>query len=385
MAKQTYRRYGNVTEPVYSPDYVIKTSELNAYEKGAQVMSIRICGQFGDNIDQTMLLASVMLNELLHSMFPSVADSISVCPVLQDELTDEESQTILQIQPKVKIIGESELVSTTDFNLLIIEDCATDLGVVSVLMSSGDDIIHTLFSPIFRYLEWYLAADKKSDYLYFGLDHEPACFDFVSLHKLSKLLGDDNHDLKFVDIDSIVEYEVCDFCGKRYTKGDNLVELNDGRKMCISCAENRVDNNKNILKSHLNSAKIFLESTYGITIDDEYKFCFESTVKIANTLKQNHSLEKRSSDIPLKSYVDDNKKVHVEYSIPSVNLSELLVRELTHIWQLKHLPDISEELAEGHIALVAVQYLRFLTHWLRSELLIMRVRKISLVKAIASS
>jgi hypothetical protein len=50
----------------------------------------------------------------------------------------------------------------------------------------------------------------------------------------------------------------------------------------------------------------------------------------------------------------------VEYDIPSVNLSELLVRELTHVWQLKNLPELAEDLAEGHIALVGIQYLRFL-------------------------
>ncbi len=360
LAKQTYRRYGNVAVPVYSSDTIIKTTNLNATDKGAQVMSVRICGQFGSDINKTMSLAAVMLNELLHSMFPSVADSIAVCPVLHGELSDDESRSVLQRQPQVKLIGENELVSTTDFDLLIIEDCATDLGVISVLMSAGDDILHTLFNPIFNYLKWYLGAGEKSKYLYFGLDHEPACFDFLSLHRLSKLLGDDKHDLKFVDLESVTAYEICDFCGKRYTKGGDVIELDDGRRMCSSCAENLVGNNKKILKSHLERARIFLESTYGITLDDDYEFCFESTVKIANTLKQNRELVKRGSDVPLKSYVDDKKKVHVEYSVPSVNLSELLVRELTHVWQLKHLPEIEEELAEGHIALVAVQYLRFL-------------------------
>ena len=360
LAKQAYRRYGKVSTPFYSSDSIIKSTNLNASEKGALVMAVRLCGQFGSDINKTMALAAVMLGEVLHSMFPSVADSISVCPVLHGELPDDESQSVLKKQPKAIFVGENELISNTDFELVVIEDCSTDLGVISVLMSAGDDVLNTLFNPIFKYLKWYAAAEEKSDYLYFGLDHEPICFDFASLQKLSKLLGDDNHDLKFVDIESIVEYDVCDFCGKRYAKGDEVIELDDGRRMCKSCAENLVGNNKKILKAHLDQARIFLESTYGITLDEDYEFCFESTVKIANTLKQNRDLVKRGSDVPLKSYIDDKKKVHVEYSIPSVNLSELLVRELTHVWQLKHLPDVAEDLAEGHIALVAIQYLRFL-------------------------
>ena len=360
LAKQTYRRYGTLSAPAYSTDTIMQKANLVAHKKGALIMSIRICGEFGADVDKTMSLAAVMLSELLRSMFPSVADSVAVCPVLHQELTDDDSKAILKKHPSVILNGESEFVSTTDFNLLIIEDCATDLGVVSVLMSAGDNVLNTLFSPIFNYLKWYSEADKKSDYLCFGLDHTPACFDFDSLHKLSKILGDDKHDLKFVDLDSLVEYDVCDFCGKRYQKGDNVVELDDGRKMCKSCAENLVGNNKKILKAHLDRAKIYLESTYGITLAEDYEFCFESTVKIANTLKQNTNLVKRGSDVPLNSYVDDKKKVYVEYSIPSVSLSELLVRELTYVWQLKHLPQLDESLAEGHIALVAIQYLRFL-------------------------
>ena len=360
LAKQVYRRYGNVTQPYYSSDAVRRTTDLVANSKGAQMLSIRLSGQFGENIDRTMALAAAMLNELLRAMFPSVADAIVVCPVLHAPMEDDDAKAVLQLQPKITLSGQSELISTTDFNLVIIEDCATDLGVVSILMSAGDDVLQTLFNPLFNYLKWYAEADTQSEYLWYGLDHEPACFDFGALHKLSQLLGDDKHDLKFVDLETVMEYASCDFCGKRYAKGDALIELEDGRKMCKHCAENLVGNNKKVLKAHLDRARRFLESTYGITLDEDYEFCFESTVKIANTLKQNRDLVKRGSDAPLKSYVDDKKRVHIEYSIPSVNLSELLVRELTHVWQLKHLPSLAEDLAEGHIALVAIQYLRFL-------------------------
>ena len=359
LAKQTYRRYGKLSSQYYSTDLIFKSTNLNASEKGALVMAIRICGQFGPDVNKTMLLAATMLNELLHSMFPSVADSISVCPVLHGAFSDEESKNVLQKQPKVVFTGGNELISDTDFELVIIEDCATDLGVISVLMSAGDDILNTLFSPIFNYLKWYSAAEEKSKYLYYGLDHEPSCFDFISLEELSGILGDDKHDLKFVDLESIAEYDICNFCGKRYGKGE-VIELDDGRKMCKTCAESLVGNNKKILKAYLERAKIFLESTYGIALGDDYEFCFESTVKITNTLKQNRGLIKRGSDVPLKAYIDNKKKVHVEYSIPEVNLSELLVRELTYVWQLQHLPNLPEDLAEGHIALVAIQYLRFL-------------------------
>ena len=361
LAKQTYRIYGKEFDnPTYSTEEIMKVTQLNRKINGALMMSLRICGQFGEDTDKAAALAAAMLNELFRSMFPSVADSVAVCPILHQTPDDEESQLVLRTLPQIAYSGETDLISQEDFDLVIIEDCAADLGVVSMLMSAGDDMLKLLFGPVFKYLEWYLNAGEKSDYLYYGLDHEPACFDFNSLYQLSELLGSGSYQMSFMDIGTIAEYYVCDFCGKHYSDSTDVVELDDGRKMCRECAEHLMGNNKKYLRSALAHARMFLESNYGIKLDDDYEFCFESTVKIINTLKMNPGLAGRGSDIPLKSYVGDKKKVHLEYDLPSASLGELLVRELTHTWQLKHLPELEEELAEGHIALVSVQYLRYL-------------------------
>lgn len=359
LAKQTYRRYGDFGKPTYSSDTILKSTDLVAFEKGALMMSIRINGQLGHNVDKLMLLAAIMLNETLHAAFPSVSDSIVVCPVLHEKIESPEVDIVARKQPSLTIVGERESTNS-DFELMIIEDCVADLGVVSVLMTAGDNVLNVIFKPVFDYLKWYLSVPEKSDYLFYGLEHRPECFDYDSLYKLSALLGDDRHDLKFVDLKSVMEYTVCAFCGRRHVKGASILELDDGRKMCRQCAENIVDRSKKNLKAYLDRARTFLESTYGIAFDDDYEFCFESTAKIVNMLNQNRNLRNRGADVPLMSYIDEKMKVHIECSIPPINLSELLVRELTHIWQLKRIPNLSEELAEGHIALVSVQYLKFL-------------------------
>lgn len=360
LAKKNYRRYGEMKKPAYSSDSIMQSANLISSKKGALTMSVKICGEFGPDINKTMTLAAVMLNELIHSMFPSVADSVVVCPVLRGEFEDDESRLVLQTQPRL-IVNEQDMTEDSNtFELMIIEDCATDLGVISVLTSSGVNAVHTLFGLLFMYLEWYINSESKSKYLWFGLDHQPECFDFSSLHKLSKILGDTEYSLNFVDLEDIAEYENCSFCGKRCNKSTDISVLDDGRKMCTGCAGILVGNNKKILKEHLERAAMYLESTYGVALDNDYEFCFESTMKIVNMLRQNQKPLSRGADLPLKSYTDDKNKVYVEYALPSVNLSELLVRELTYIWQAKHLEGVSQELTEGHVALVVVQYLRFL-------------------------
>ncbi len=361
--RQTYRRYGRIVpeEAVCSSDTILSgKGSCVSSENGALVMSLKMTGSFGENAPRIASLAAAMLHELMRSVFPSVADSVAVCPVLP-EGTDLDVPTAIRTRlPKAFCRGYSAEPGCVE--LLIIEDCPSDIGVISVLMSSGDHVLRTLFDPICKYLNWYSAAEEKSPYLYYGGDAEPACFDFAGLTKLANLLCDENYEIQFVPIEEVALCDTCDFCGKRYPKGPDVTALPDGRKMCRECAAKLVGNHKRVLKEHLDRARIFLESSYGISLDNDYEFCFESTVNIVNSLRQHPDFRRRGADLPLKSYVDEKKKVHVEYELPSANLSELLVRELSHVWQIKHLPNLEEGLAEGLPALVGIQYLRFLGH-----------------------
>lgn len=356
---QCYRKYGEIETPVFNVDSVVGNERaLQAYPNGALVMSVRITGNFGENAARISNLAAAMLGELLHTMFPTVADSLAVCPVVSKRFEDKDSECVLGKQYKAVCRGREP--AQDEVEVLIIEDCPGDLGVISVLMSSGDDPLKMLFTPLHQYLTWYAETEEKSNYLFYGLESEPACFDIAGLTKIASQLSDPNARMEPVDETLIIEYDTCDFCGRRFAKGNDVTMLPDGRRMCKDCGATLVGNDKKTLKDYLDRARMYLESVYGITLGDDYDVCFESTVKIANTLKQTKEASRRGADLPFKSYVDDQQKLHVEYELPPVNLSELLVRELTHVWQLKNLPNLEEDLAEGHIALVGIQYLRFL-------------------------
>ncbi len=362
LARQTYRRYGDFSTPTYSTEDIVRKTQLVSGSDGILMMDVKFRGALGKDPVKTANLAAAMLDELLKQRFPSVADAIAVCPVIRQRPEDKDFVAVSRRHPILSIAGDSELLRGEGFEFVIIEDSAGDLGVISGIMSAGDDILQTLFTPVYAYLQWYEQATEKSKYLYCGLDHEPTCFDFEALHKVSQILGDDKQDVRFVDIDTVTEYHVCSFCGKKYPKSEQVSKLEDGRLICDECAKNLVGNNKKELKAHLDRARRFLESTYGIVLDDSYEVCFESTAKVISALRKNKDIVRRGGDVPTKAYVDDKRRVHVEHSIPAANLAELLVRELTYAWQLKHVPNAPEDIAQGHIALVGIQYLRFLGH-----------------------
>ena len=372
LSVQTYRRYGNFKNPTYTRSGLIEEQkareskksrydgnrklsdvELNISRKGISVLSVRLCGAFGEKRGKIASLAAVMLEEILRAKFPSVADSLAVCAV------DGAREEIIEHMPRVEFIAK-EYGSEEDAEILILEDCADDLGVISVLMNSGDNILHTLFAPVKEYLDWYMQKeDRTRDYLWFGQEEEPSCFDFSALHALASVLGDVKNKFHYQEIEHIAKYHVCDFCGKRYADKNDLSKTVDDRIICRNCAKELVGNHKSVLKAHLERAKLFMEMNYSIALDNTYEFCFDSTAKIIHDIQQKENLRVRNTEITAKSYIED-KTVHAEYELPSANLAELLVRELTHIWQIQNLPDPDENIAKGHVALVGIQYLRHL-------------------------
>ncbi len=358
LARQTYRVYGMEEENrTYSGEDILSVADLNSYHNGALTISLKIRGTYNGKKNETASALAVGLHELLRAMFPSVADSIVVCPLVSKEFA-EQAKITLSRYPQLSLINR-ESVGDDEIEIFIIEDSADELGVVSTLMHSGEHIFKTLFTPLLSYMEWYFGSGAQQGYLNLGFDKAPECFDFENMRELLRVFADDRSQCEFIPHKELIESVECNFCGKRYAKGSDMVELEDGRVMCSECARSLVSNNRKTLEDHLKRAKLFLESTYGIELDDDYDFCFESTIKIINALKKNPDLVKRGADFPVKGYIQKGE-VYIEEAVSSDLLSEMIVRQLTEIWQNKHLPGLEDELAEGHVALVGIHYLNYL-------------------------
>ena len=129
--------------------------------------------------------------------------------------------------------------------------------------------------------------------------------------------------------------------------------------MCSKCRNNIVGNSKKLLAELVEKAKLFIESTYSIRIDPGNHIRFESTEKIIHMIKKGEDHYNRGNDLPLMSFIDKDSTIHVEYDIPAFNILELLVRELVQYWQITEAAKTDNEMAEGHIAFVTIQFLNF--------------------------
>ena len=360
ICKQVYRRYGYVEEPFFSTDDIVSETELNAANRQAQALILRIKGSFGEDSDRLSALAGVMLNETLKMIYPSIADCIAVCPIYRDKETiTSKGKGVLAFYPDLIIKGDLKIKSD-ELAFMIIEDCQQDAGLLYSLTESGDDILNTIFRPIRDYLEWLKNAVDGSRYLYFGMDKMPYCFDTEALLQLTEEITESNVIFDNSVSEQIEDTDVCDFCRRKLPKSlHDVIEGKDGRVMCSKCRNNIVGNSKKLLAELVEKAKLFIESTYSIRIDPGNHIRFESTEKIIHMIKKGEDHYNRGNDLPLMSFIDKDSTIHVEYDIPAFNILELLVRELVQYWQITEAAKTDNEMAEGHIAFVTIQFLNF--------------------------
>lgn len=361
ICKQTYRKYGYIESPFYSLDDIITEGEINASDRQAHALLIKLKGNFGEKTDRTASLAGVMLNEILKMIFPSVAECIAVCPVYHDpENITAEGRGVLDFYPKLTIKGDRDK-NEDEIELLIIEDCSYDIGLLYTLTESGDDVLNTLFTPVRDYLQWLKDSVDGSRYLYFGKETIPQCFDIDSLLALSKVITESKNMVDTGYMKQIEEKETCDFCRRKVPKSiHDIVEGKDGRVMCSRCRKSIVGNDKKKLTHLVEKAKLFIESTYNVNVEPEKDIYFEPTDVMISLIKNGRDKYNRGNDLPLMSFIDENNDISIEYDIPELNIQELIIRELIQYWQISEIPDVDDELAEGQIAFVTIQFLSFI-------------------------
>lgn len=327
--------------------------------KAANALSIKFKGKYITDKDKATFLLAVILSEFMKTMFPYSYNCIAVCPVLNDPETitnDEFGKGIYSIYPQLNYAEKKE--NNDGIEILFIEDSMSDVGVVKMMIQNRNEIFETIFRNIKDYLKWLNEYKEEGDlnirknYLYFGKESFPECFDVEMLTKLFNEINLPQRVLPPEDKSNITSKGLCSFCGSEIVASE-YVKLSDGRMMCDRCRKLIVREEKELGKL-FDEAVDYLNKEFNVSISDNIKVRFATAKSIR--MRMNKGEEREVLGFA-SSY---DRELWVETNSPAINLSHVIAHELTHFWQFDNISCKDKDYIEGHASYVEIQYLRYL-------------------------
>ncbi|MBQ8696902.1 MAG: hypothetical protein IJ519_04190, partial [Clostridia bacterium] len=346
------------------PSYIKLSENERAEAKreytDAKMISFRIRGVGADKSDRVAFLLSVIMNELMRTIFPYSHNCIAVCPVLSDPDTiyaDPMGEKIKNAYPRI-VTGDHYEHDSNDVEVMIIEDSPSDTGVINTLLQNAQYPFTMFFDVILSYLRWYTTFEDKGNiskkYLYFGSDEEPGCFDFDTLMKICA-------EFEYVKrcppikVDRITSKGRCSYCHRDLFNVE-YKEINDGagafnRKICSKCAQLIVKDEDELYKLY-GKVRKYLCGTFGITLPNDISVRFATAEKIRKKLKTGDLRLVVGFASPV------TRELWVEADAPAPNVMDVLAHELTHFWQFDNIEMSDSTYIEGHASYVELQYMR---------------------------
>lgn len=339
----------------------IQTDARRVHPKGS-VMSIRFNGIKDTNeADRTAITLSVLMSELLKTLFPYNWQCIAVCPVLHSEKQDCGDgipfENLALAFPQLAPSTQWECQPNTA-EILIIEDCERDSGILDSLFRNRQDPLVNVFSIINDYLLWQSSFEPQEniningDYLKFGGDEIPAYFNLAFVQDMLQQFKT----VHPTEIDPTATSNYCYFCHRDLRVIDHIMLYDENgkkdRKVCTDCAK-RLLSRKEDLEPLVQQAKDYLCGTYGITLPKKIPVKFVSASKIAKQMKKK---PRRFRYVGLAQSLTNT--VWVETNSPKEFILRTLVHELTHIWQFENIKCSDQTVVEGHSSYMEVLSMR---------------------------
>ena len=346
--------------PDYKPFSAAERQNHFREYSGATVLAFRIKGVGEERADRTAFLLAVMMNELLKTFFPYSYPCIAVCPNLSDPetlLAEEMAGRIASAYPQISV-SEQFLHDPEDAEVILVEDSATDLGLLRTLLQNEQYPFGIFLGTILSYLKWCKrfspSGNISNRYLYFGADAMPACFDPETLSGICEEFetvrrGDS------IRVELVNTKGYCSYCHRELVNVA-YTELQDGagrynRKLCDRCSR-LIVRDRDQLESLYRQTRRYLTEEFGISLPEDI------TVRFATA----EALRKRvgSGDKRIVVGLADLKarELWVESDAPPANVLDVLVHELTHFWQNEHLNTSDLTYLEGQASYVEVQFMR---------------------------
>lgn len=346
--------------PSYKPmsETDIKNSHRDYAD--ANMVSFKIKGVGSDKSDKTAFLLAVMMNEMLKTVFPYSHNCISVCPVLTDKdsiYNDPMGAKIKNAYPQVEV-NDDYVHASDDVEVLIIEDCISDVGMIKTLLGDEQYPFAMFFETITSYLTWFNTFEGDGNiskkYLFFGADEMPPCFDVETLTAVCsefetiKRCGP-------IKVERITSKGQCSYCHRdlfnvEYTEmKDNAGKHN--RKLCSKCAK-LIVSDENELKKLYKTVRKYLCESFAIELPTDIIVRFATAEKIRKKLKTG------DQRVVVGFANPKTRELWVEADAPAPNVQDVLAHELTHMWQFDNIQTSDLEYIEGHASYVEVQYMR---------------------------
>ncbi len=324
--------------------------------KGGRILSLRI-----KNIqnDRVALLLAVMLEEMMKTVFPYSHKTLAVCPLIRDESIYDGTfgRRLRDYFPRLQR-GEYYDGLEEDTEILIIEDCESETGMLSTLLQNEQYPFGMLFDTMRSYLRWLADytpnGNITGDYLHFGGDRFPEIFDretlLAVLTEFERVTRTDS-----VVVDKVAGSGYCSYCGRPLYAAE-YTEIEDhagagNRKICRECEALRV-RDETQLTSIYEGVRKTLSGTYGITLASDIHVRFATAEKIRARMQTG------DQRVVLGFANTKTRELWVEADAPAPNVAGVLAHELTHIWQFDNIALTDLTYLEGHASLVEVDYLR---------------------------
>ncbi len=298
-------------------------------------MYLRFSGSFSGNDRLTMTL-SILLQEMMKTLFPDQYFCISVCPILRNpdgiyQHPDTHCRRIAQMYPKLHGWGEC---ADQAVELLIVDDCEGGTGVLDMLYDPEAVYLSNILDMLCDYLDWQ-AKHPENAYLNFGANSQPSMYEMNQVRNLLSPFSRPylrEHDL----FQKLNPANHCIFCGAKLEMGESFL-WNNRHNICPSCSGEHVPDAQEItwILKHIRK---FLEERFGVTLEP-------ALCAVADP------------DTEISALDVEGLQIRLNPQLPLTAVHMELLRQTVRLWQLTHLRMTGEPEFEGQVLYVLLQYL----------------------------
>ncbi len=299
------------------------------------MLSVKLQARNMECTDGMRLILSAVLNEFLRTMFPTAYRCIAVVPVLEQPLEerafdDEFQKDVAMLYPHLRARVEegTQKADQNSIELLFINDCEEDVGVLDVLYDGAARIMEELLSNAYSYLAWLQenpTLPEQDHYIYFGNETLPDVFDLDGALKLLE-----NCNRAFIGTERVVpedteelEEQRCAFCHAPLEAG-RYSRFSVNRRICISCEAETVADLAGIETAERAVRKHCKTKYPQVILPENLKWLQDSLYRLNPGEVFNEFYYK--TDV-------DSRTVYLEKDNPATNVAVSILHNLVFFWQ----------------------------------------------------